>query len=593
MPNPRDLDPVVIAQELLAWCQDDGRWDPRAAKDWQSLLDDVDAAWSRLGPRLTHVCNVGTRLAVLREVRDSGTSLVTSRQAVEDAAHVLETAFDGPAALSAAVDDLFEAAKRNTNPGSLDDETSWYLVLFASVSERHGHDWAITADRFRRALEWTRQQPLDESIEAVHKAIDTAPEHGRSIVWLAIDHAYAWGQPPSPAIELFDGDWLLAVLRNWDGPRDGVPPELSANPKCLPEACSRIDEDAHPNEQLPVSFARIDLGEGPTAGARDRARETLELLVARASARLGSTTWKISGPVLHFVDEELIFEAVGSVGDPDIYTRLDRKDVVQDPTAKTVVDEAQRLYAHIPVRDGRLHDALQLSKWLSGARESSPPARLVLSGRIIEQTANWAGLKPRSLIEDHLSWAWARNTIAADLAKGGYYGILRLPVSERQAAGNKFREVWREIIAEPAGQTRVRTLAVLTHLDWLVEQHSATTETGDHLRELQRRVANGATVTEWIEKLRGELITHNARAVRTRNALVHGGPLVTAVANSVVELMDDLGSQALEWVIDGLAAESPVPQVFADHRKRYIDVIDGLSGCGTQEVELSELLKLP
>ncbi len=110
MPNPRDLDPVVIAQELLAWCQDDGRWDPRAAKDWQSLLDDVDAAWSRLGPRLTQVCNVGTRLAVLREVRDSGTSLVTSRQAVEDAAHVLETAFDGPAALSAAVDDLFEAA---------------------------------------------------------------------------------------------------------------------------------------------------------------------------------------------------------------------------------------------------------------------------------------------------------------------------------------------------------------------------------------------------------------------------------------------------------------------------------------------------
>jgi hypothetical protein len=135
MPNPRDLDPVVIAQELLAWCQDDGRWDPRAAKDWQSLLDDVDAAWSRLGPKLTQVCNVGTQLAVLREVRDSGTSLVTSRQAVEDAAHVLETAFDGPAALSAAVDDLFEAAKRNTNPGSLDDETSWYLVLFASVSD--------------------------------------------------------------------------------------------------------------------------------------------------------------------------------------------------------------------------------------------------------------------------------------------------------------------------------------------------------------------------------------------------------------------------------------------------------------------------
>jgi hypothetical protein len=41
---------------------------------------------------------------------------------------------------------------------------------------------------------------------AMHKALNTPPEHGHSIVWLAIDYAYAWGLPPSPAIELFDGD---------------------------------------------------------------------------------------------------------------------------------------------------------------------------------------------------------------------------------------------------------------------------------------------------------------------------------------------------------------------------------------------------
>lgn len=252
---------------------------------------------------------------------------------------------------------------------------------------------------------------------------------------------------------------------------------------------------------------------------------------------------------MHFVDEELIFEAVGPVGDPDVYTRLDRKDVVQDPTAKTVADEAQRLCEHIPVRDGRLHDALQLSKWLAAARDSSPPARLVLSGRIIEQTANWAGLKPQSLIEDYLSWVWARNKIAGDLAKAGYHGIMRLPGGNGRTSSaserNKFLRIRQEVINETSGQMRLRTFAVLPHLDWLVEQHAASTETGDYLRELQRRVANGPAVVSWIEKLRDELKVRNARAVRTRNALVHGGPLITAIAESVVEMLDGLGSQAL------------------------------------------------
>ena len=189
---------------------------------------------------------MSTQLAVLREVRARSASLIENRPTVEGAADVLGTAFDGPSALSAAVDDLFAVAKRNTNPGSLDDETSWHLVLFAVVSEQHGHDWAITADRFRRALEWTHAQPLEDSIKAVHKALNAPPEHSHSIVWLAINHAYAWGLPPSPAIELFDGDWLLEVLSHWEGPREGVPPELAADPKRLPEACPRIDEDAHP-----------------------------------------------------------------------------------------------------------------------------------------------------------------------------------------------------------------------------------------------------------------------------------------------------------------------------------------------------------
>src|SRR5918996_3837803 len=43
-----------------------------------------------------------------------------------------------------------------------------------------------------------------------------------------------------------------------------------------------------------------------------------------------------------------------------------------------------------PGKRRQIARGLQLSEWLTRARSSSPPARLVLSGRIIEQAANWA-----------------------------------------------------------------------------------------------------------------------------------------------------------------------------------------------------------
>jgi hypothetical protein len=100
-----------------------------------------------------------------------------------------------------------------------------------------------------------------------------------------------------------------------------VPPELSADPELLPTAWPRID-DQRIEKRLPVVFARSDLGHGPTAGARDRARDTLELLLARASVVQGGTSWRISGNVVHFVDGKAVFESSGPVGDPDVYTRL-------------------------------------------------------------------------------------------------------------------------------------------------------------------------------------------------------------------------------------------------------------------------------
>lgn len=81
--------------------------------------------------------------------------------------------------------------------------------------------------------------------------------------------------------------------------------------------------------------------------------------------------------------------------------------------------------------------------------------------------------------------------------------------------------------------------------------------------------------------------------MRTRNALVHGGPLITAVAESVVGVLDSLGSQALERVVEGLAAERALPELFGEHGGRYADTVGRLREGGDTQVEVAELLKGP
>jgi hypothetical protein len=107
----------------------------------------------------------------------------------------------------------------------------------------------------------------------------------------------------------------------------------------------------------------------------------------------------------------------------------------------------------------------------------------------------------------------------------------------------------------------------------------------------------GLAVANWIDELRGELRIRNARAARTRNALVHGGPLVTAVVDSVVGVFDSLGSQGLEWVIEGLATGRALPELFVEHRRRHSEAVCRLREDGEPQTEphtvLTDLIKGP
>ena len=199
----RLLEPLTVAEELRQWARDDGRWRETRKKraDWNSLLDDVEASWSALGPGLAGLAAVDPHLVALRGVRAAKTiDEQLHRAVVHAAAEALHEGVASREALVAAAEDVFAAAERSRYPNSLDEDTHWRLAVLALVGEHHGHDWSIIADRIRRAIEWTHDQPVDATLVAVRRALSTPPAHGHSVVWLAIDHAHAWGPSRSDVV---------------------------------------------------------------------------------------------------------------------------------------------------------------------------------------------------------------------------------------------------------------------------------------------------------------------------------------------------------------------------------------------------------
>jgi hypothetical protein len=117
----------------------------------------------------------------------------------------------------------------------------------------------------------------------------------------------------------------------------------------------------------------------------------------------------------------------------------------------------------------------------------------------------------------------------------------------------------------------------LTRIDWLVEQHPPDSEIGDALRELQDRLIDGAAARDWLDDERKQLRLQNARAVRTRNAAVHGGPIVSEVADTVVGVQDWLAARALKWTIDEIALGLEPRAGFERERTRFTDAFAQLT----------------
>jgi hypothetical protein len=560
--SPERLSPRVATSELCAWARDDGRWNPRRMADWPALFDDAAFSWDSVGPRLKTTGHVEEPLLALRRVASADRITENAhRSSVCDACTALYAALSLPTSLQAAFEDVVDAARADTAQVA-DPETMWRLAILADVVDASGHDWGVLAQRVHHTLD---EFPESETslLDLAQPALAAPPDEGHSVVWLAVDHAHAWGPAPDPAVQLFDGDWLLAVLREDGGRRDGVPEELVADPDMMLRVFRRLEDGTPPGELLPVVLARVDLGHGPAAGARSRARDALEALIARASIRQGGTNWSVSRGCLHYLDGRVVYQSAGPVGDADAYDRLTRGDVLGDRTGELVKAELVRLGGRLPWHDAELSEALALARWLSRARRAPGAARLVLSGRVVEHGALWAGMTVREFVEILLD-QWSVQRVAERLGRVGRAAVLQLPGADGNTSTrderNEFLEASHEILDSQGRQLPLADPhAVLRRLAWLTDRHDPTTEIGGALLELGRLLSDGPAASAWLAEIRSGGTRRNARAVRTRNMIVHGGPLIAEIVPTVVGVQDALAHQALDWVIEAHTGGPAMP----------------------------------
>lgn len=264
----------MALSELEAGLEDENQPLRGNTDDWASLLVDFLLSWAELGSEGLRLLS---RLPPLRDaasaahdtlVRRRGAGLdPADRVRLQSSAAALRADLRQPDLLPAIFHDAATAAKawpHLTEPPRARDDIEWQLAFLAGVGELQGHDWAVLGARLAQALNLDREPTGEARMQVARRALQTPPATGHSVVWMVFDHASAWGvRNLEPTVTFFDADWLLPNLEHWEesGQLHGnIPPEIVRHRDRVLSSLHRLNPD------MPVAFARIDLGQGLSQG---------------------------------------------------------------------------------------------------------------------------------------------------------------------------------------------------------------------------------------------------------------------------------------------------------------------------------------
>jgi hypothetical protein len=568
----------VVTGELQAWIGDPHQWHAAFSSNWRGLIEDVERSLESCGPHLRRALVGDTHIAdELRAVRGrlsgSGSGPDASlRRRLHLVGERLVDHLASSGAASAALHDLRDATKQTDSP-----DAQLFARHLLDILEAHGHSSrsfgstvasllnddavAIARERGDQEVPDPRERAgasVEERLALSEAFVRRPPRSGHAVVWLEYELANV-GRPPvvpvGEKVTIYDGAWLRDALRS--NVLSDLPAEVRNEPSDL-KMLLRIFESESSESTLvngddddssPVAYIRVDLGAVVIAHAAPLARQTAEAIVSLASLYgLSPSVWEPGSSWVSYVDGRSSAGAYGGRrGGP--VSAEDRAELRRsDNTAHVLPQVAKMLGPKLPVRNPAIADTCTLLSWLRQARRAPAAARLLLCDRVIEQVSGWAGIDDRNyFIREHLGPGWAYTRMRREIANVGWAARAALG-----REGGHGESAWQEIFSYQASYRGTLNLqALLQRLPWILDQLKSGTDEYERVRRLRDRCVNGGAAAAWWRELEKRFTVLDTRARRTRNALMHGGPLIDDTVEAVVDFADEVAADALNVSLEG------------------------------------------
>ena len=209
--------------------------------------------------------------------------------------------------------------------------------------------------------------------------------------------------------------------------------------------------------------------------------------------------------------------------------------------------------------------------WLRQATANDNPARLVLCDRVAEQVCGWAGVMQRERFVTHfLRPTWVYEQIRSAI-NAGY----RQLYSDMRGEAHRLTSVIETDAGRPPYSVAVHLpsinlRAVLEHVDDLINIAPDSSEARVRLEELKQRTVDQSAAKRWLDELEEKFDKSNARLRRARNALMHGGPLVTSSIDGVAHFSTNLAYMALGVAVNLLLNGDDITDGFLDQQQNHL-----------------------
>jgi hypothetical protein len=458
-----------------------------------------------------------------------------------------------PAASRAAWDDCVAAFR----DGADSDMCELRIAQLRELCVRRGHGWAalerqvcdVLSDQPLAVLAAGAEEdevsaqgqlkpaglPLERRLELSAGLIEAAPQERETVVWLVFANAdLRSGFMRCGPMQLFSHRLTLSNIR------DGCP---ALNSPDFERPIEFRDPFAEPHlsrlPDEPFVLARIALPPGRIADVEQRARELASGLVdaanpdshwilARGAAMFGNGGW---WGTLGFADPA----EVGAV-----QRRLDAPD---DGTAEALRGLDDRLVRQLANNEEAAVTAIAELRWENTVGAAADPAqRIALLMRVLERAlpvARGADETLRDSCERYLLDAWAFRAFSDELFDAAYYGIWSLPRDEPCAS---LQLELREAVLPFTGELSFafRPHAFMKRVSELVSALPEGTMEHRMASQTAAAVATPGDALRHLGHLDASFRKLLARAMRQRNAVVHGAATVPAVVLSCEPLIREL-----------------------------------------------------